>query len=88
MTNVTPGCAWTFGGGLQEEWGRVGNCRLDLEYDEKNLMDHYGESIEDLNTAIKCSGSSKEDQGLNWDLNERAQMLQPGKPSHCIWFKS
>lgn len=37
-----PGCPWTFGGGLQEEWGRVGNCRLDLEYDEKNLMTHYG----------------------------------------------
>lgn len=42
MTNVTLGCAWTFGGGLQEEWGRVGNCRLDLGYDEKNLMAHYG----------------------------------------------
>lgn len=47
-----------------------------------------GESIEDLNTAKKCSGSSNEDQGLNWDLNEGTLMLQPGKPSHCIRFES
>lgn len=46
-----------------------------------------GESIEGLNTAKKCSGSSKEDQGLNRDLNERTVMLQPGKQSHCFPFE-